>query len=297
MPEHDLAGLRCSDVLELSGAFVLDALTPDESAAVRAHLAACPEAHAEVAELAAVVPALFETVEQVEPPVGLKARILAAATAEQAALGTLPANDTQRANATQRALDTQRSAADTQRTVKPYPAADPQRPGWDLGALFRRPIWAGISVAAVLAVLALGVLNLQQQTKLDGLTAYRDGVVKVLEGAAQPGAQLAVLSAPEDPAGPTGLAAVGADGSVAMVMRDLAPTSGSQVYEAWLIGAEGTPIPVGSFQVDDSRTASFTTNHATLGPGVTVALSLEPQAGATVPTVVVAAGTATSQET
>ena len=290
MPEHDLAGLRCSDVLELSGAFVLDALTPDESAAVRAHLAACPEAHAEVAELGAVVPALFETVEQVAAPIGLKERILAAAAAEQAALGAQQALDTQRA------LDTQHSAADTQRTVKPYPVADTMRPGWDLGALFRRPIWAAVSVAAVLAVLALGILNLQQQSKLDGLTAYRDGVVKVLEEAARPGAQLAVLSAPEDPAGPTGLAAVGSDGSVAMVMRDLAPTTGSQVYEAWLIGAEGTPIPVGSFQVDDSRTASFTTTHATLGPGVTVALSLEPQAGATVPTVVVVVGAASAQE-
>ena len=79
---------------------------------------------------------------------------------------------------------------------------------------------------------------------------------------------------------------------VAMVMRDLAPTTGTEVYEAWLIGAEGAPIPVGSFRVDDSRTASFTTAHATLGPGVTVALSLEPQAGATTPTVVVALGTA-----
>ena len=287
MPEHEFAGLRCSDVLELSGAFVLSALPPDEAEAVRRHVAACPEAHAEIMELGSVVPALFETVEQVEAPAGLKERILAAAAAEQAAMGAR----------TDRTVDTQPAAADTQRTVKPYPsAADTQRRAFDLGALFRRPIWAGVAAAAVVAAIALGALSLQLRTEIDGLTAYRNGVVEVLEEAARPGAQLAVLSAPEDPAGPTGLAAVGADGSGAMVMRDLAPTTGTEVYEAWLIGAEGTPIPIGSFQVDDSRTASFTTARASLGPGVTVALSREPAAGATAPTVVVAVGVASSQQ-
>ena len=288
MPEREFAGLRCSDVLDLSGAFVLNALTPDEAAAVRMHVAACPEAHAEVMELGAVVPALFETIDQVEAPAGLKVRILAAAAAEQAA-------DRQRAVDTQRALDAQH-IDDTQPTLEPDPAADTVRRGWDFGGLFRRPIWAGLAAAAIAIAIGLGALNLQQQTEIDGLIAYRNGVVEVLEEAARPGAQLAVLTAPENAPGPTGLAAVGADGSVAMVMRDLAPTAGTQVYEAWLIGAEGTPIPIGSFRVNDSRTASFTTARASLGPGVTVALSLEPRAGATTPTVVVALGAAQAQE-
>jgi anti-sigma factor RsiW len=285
--DHEHAGLRCADVLEVSGAFVLGALAPAEMDAVRAHLAACPEAHVEVAELGSVVPALFESIEPVEPPEGLKARILAAAAAEQASLQGSRAVDAQVA-------DTQR-AAPADRTVKPFPAAETRPPGWDLGALFRRPVWAGIAAAAVVAAIALGALSLNLRSQLDGLTAYRNGVVEVLEEAARPGAQLAVLVAPENAPGPTGLAAVGADGSVAMVMRDLAPTTGSEVYTAWLIGGDGMPIPVGDFVVDDSRTASFTTAHATLGPGVTVALSLEPKAGATTPTTVVALGTARGQ--
>lgn len=296
MPDHDVAGLRCSDVLELSGAFVLNALEPDEAAAVRKHVAACREAHAEIMELGAVVPALFETVEHVEAPAGLKGRILAAAAAEQATMGAPAAATGAATPDSDRAIDPPLGVVDTQRSRIPDPAAaDTQRGGFDFGALFRRPIWAGLAAAAFVAALALGALNLQLRTELDGLTSYRNGVVEVLEEAARPGAQLAVLTAPEDPAGPTGLAAVGADGSVAMVMRDLDPTSGTQVYEAWLIGAEGTPIPIGSFQVGDSRTASFTTARASLGPGVTVALSLEPQAGATTPTVVVAAGAAQAQ--
>jgi anti-sigma factor RsiW len=292
--DHDLAGLRCSDVLELSGSFVLGALAPEELDAVRAHLAACPEAHAEVAELGAVVPALFETAERVEPPAGLKARILAAAAAEQQAEATARAAETQRRGEALRAPDTQ-GPVDAERSIEPFPTADAQRRGWDLGAIFRRPIWAGIAAAAVVAAIALGALSLNLRTQLEGLTAYRNGVVEVLEEAARPGAQLAVLVAPQTAPGPTGLAAVGADGSVALVMRDLAPTTGTQVYTAWLIGDEGTPIPVGDFKVDDSRSASFTTARATLGPGVTVALSLEPQAGATSPTTVVALGTARGQ--
>lgn len=282
MPEHELAGLRCSEVLDLSGAFVLNALSPAEADAVRRHVASCPEAHAEIMELGSVVPALFETTETLEAPAGLKDRILAAAAAEQAAMA---APEAVRASAAPPAI----------RTIDRPSVKDTQRRGFDFGAFFRRPIWAGVAAAAVVAAIALGAWSLQLRTEIDGLTAYRNGVVEVLEEAARDGAQLAVLAAPDDPTGPTGLAAVGADGSVAMVMRDLEPTTGTQVYEAWLIGAEGTPIPIGSFQVDDSRTASFTTARASLGPGVTVALSLEPRAGATTPTVVVAVGATQGQ--
>lgn len=299
MAEHDLDGLRCSDVLELAGSFVLGALSPAEADAVRRHLAACPEAHAEVAELGSVVPALFETVEVVAPPPGLKARILAAAAAEQGAGAAQDAGAaTQGAGAATQATAPAppiESPAVPRPSAKPYPAADPPRGGFDVGALFRRPLWAGMAAAAIVVAIALGAWNLQLRSQVDNLTQYRTGVVQVLEEAARPGAQLAVLVAPDNTPGPTGLAAVGADGSVSMVMRELAPTTGSQVYTAWLIGAEGTPIPIGEFKVDDSRTASFTTAHPTLGPGVTVALSLEPGPGATTPTTVVAAGAAQAQ--
>lgn len=296
MAEHELAGLRCSEVLELSGAFVLGALPREEADAVRAHLAACPEAHAEVAELGAVLPALFETVEPVEPPAGLKSRILAAAAAgaqrdaDAAPAGAIPLS----AEPPVAAVEPP-DAFEPERTLKPFPASDTDRRTGPI-SIFRRPAWAALAMAAAVAAVALGAWNIQLRDQLGSLTAYREGVVEVIEEASRPGAQLAVLTAPEDPAGPTGLAAVGADGSVALVMRDLAPTNGTQVYETWLIAGDGNPIPIGSFTVDTSRTASFTTSRPSLGAGVTVALSLEPQPGATAPTVVVAVGAATSQE-
>jgi anti-sigma-K factor RskA len=70
-------------------------------------------------------------------------------------------------------------------------------------------------------------------------------------------------------------------------MRDLKPTTGTQVYEAWLIGADKVPVAIGGFRVDQSGTASFVTTHPAMGQGVVVALTLEPvqpQAGSTTPT-------------
>ena len=295
--EHVLGGLRCFEVVDLAGSFVLGALDPDDEAAVRAHLAACPEAHAEVEELGGATAALFEAVHVVDAPAGLKERILTAAAAE----GRAAADPVRAAGADPVPAGEGMPASEDDRSIKGWatrePAAEPARRGWDLGALFRRPIWAGVAAAALLVAVALGVLNAQLQTRLDGLSAYRDGVVEVLEEAARPGAKLAVLVAPEGGAGPSGIAAVGADGSIAMVMRDLAPTTGTQVYTAWIIGSDGKPIPVGDFRVDDSRTASFTTARASLGPDVTVALSIEPQPNPTTPTTVVALGTARPQQT
>jgi anti-sigma-K factor RskA len=273
MAEHTFAGLTCSDVAELAPAFVLGALNAGESDAVRRHLADCPELHAEMAELHSVVPALFEAVEAVSPPAYLKARILAAASAD---------------------LETRRAAeAKAAPALRPAVAAPTTRRGWDLGAIFRRPVWAVVAAAAVVAAVALGAWNAQLRDQVAGLEAYRAGVVAILDQAARPGAQLAVLTDPSGAGGQSGLAAVAADGSVAIVMRDLAPTSGTQVYEAWLIGADQVPVAIGGFTVGGSRTASFTTAHASMGEGVVVALTLEPREGATAPTPpIVAAGQA-----
>jgi len=276
MAEHTFAGLTCSDVAELAPAFVLGALNVGESDAVRRHLADCPELHAEIAELNSVVPALFEVVEPVAPPIDLKARILAAAAAD---------------------LETRRAATATATpAARPIvPAAAPRR-GWDLGAIFRRPVWAAVAAAAVIAAVALGAWNVQLRDQVAGLEAYRAGVVAILDQAARPGAQLAVLTDPAGAGGQSGLAAVAADGSVAIVMRDLAPTTGTQVYEAWLIGADQVPVAIGGFTVGGSGTASFTTTHSAMGEGVVVALTLEPREGAKAPTLpIVAAGQARAQ--
>lgn len=276
MADERHGGLTCAEVQDLAAGFVLGALAPDEMAAVRQHLAACPEAHAEVVELGSVVPALFESVEMAEPPAALRGRILDAARAGRPAVA--PA--------------TLRAKPATVATP-PVPAGKPaERPRW-FGGGSLRPIWLAVGLAAVLAIVALGSWNLQLRSQVDDLSAYRNGVLQVLDLAAAPGGQLAALGDPDHRTTASGIAGVGSDGRVAVVMRDLAPTTGRQVYEVWLVGADGLPLPIGGFAVGGAGTGAFTTTASGTAEGVVVALTLEPGPGATTPTMpLVALGTA-----
>lgn len=266
--------MTCDDVRELAAGFVLDALEPEEMAAVREHLATCPEAHAEIIELAASLPVLSESVPVVEPPAGLGARIRAAAEAD------LMARDVAAA-----------TAEPTLEPVRPVLLAPPATtpPPRQTSA----SSWA-LRIAAVLAIALLGGWNLLLQQQLSSAQSYEDSVAAVLEVAGQPGALTAVLTA-EGGAGPSGLAAVDAAGTVTLAMQSLPATTGDQVYEAWVIGGDGVPVPLGSFQVGSTGTASFEGDGLPTEPGIVLALTLEPGPGATTPTLpIVSAGAATA---
>jgi anti-sigma-K factor RskA len=265
--------MTCDDVRDHAAGFVLDALEPDEMAAVREHLATCPEAHAEIADLAASLPVLAASVPVVEPPARLGARIRAAAEADLAT----------RAG-----------------SVAPGPEPAPSRPvvvaaapasvGTPRGS--SAGSWA-LRIAAVLAIAVLGGWNLLLQQQLSSAQAYEQSVAEVIAAAGQPGSLTAVLTA--DGGGPSGLAAISATGEVTLAMQALPATAGQQVYEAWVIGGDGVPVPLGSFQVGSAGTASFSADSPLVEPGVVLALTREPGPGATTPTLpIVAAGTAST---
>jgi hypothetical protein len=138
-------------------------------------------------------------------------------------------------------------------------------------------------LAAVIAIAALGFWNVGLQRDLEATRAYERGLSAVLDVAAQPGSQAAILS-PQEGGMPSGLGAVGADGRVALVMRDLAPTTGTEVYEAWVIAGDSAPMPIGGFTVGPTGTGVFTAGGAPAAAGVTLALTREPAPGATTPT-------------
>ena len=78
-------------------------------------------------------------------------------------------------------------------------------------------------------------------------------------------------------------------------MQDLAPTSGSTVYTAWVIGGDGVPVDIGSFQVDADGTASFGASGSPATAGALLALTREPGPGATTPTMpIISKGVATA---
>jgi hypothetical protein len=290
--------LTCDEVRDLAGAFVLGALDAAEDAAVRAHVAAAGHgnAHPEIEELGAVIPALFEAVPVVQPRDGLKARIMAAAAADLAARQSAPAAPAADAPSAPAAAPRATPVAAPAAAAPSAPAAPPPAPRATPvaapvafpSAEERAARRAGIStrwllrIAAVLAIAVLGGWNLLLQNQLGASQTYERNVAAVLDAAAQAGSLTAVLTA--DGGSGSGLAAVKSDGGLALAMRDLAPTTGSAVYEAWVIGADGVPVPVGSFQVGSQGTGFLTASGLPPSAGIVLALTREPGPGATTPT-------------
>jgi anti-sigma-K factor RskA len=283
-------GLTCDEVRDLAAPFVLGALDADEMDAVRGHLASCAEPHPEFAELGSVVPVLAASVPTVEPSSALKGRIMAAAAAD------LEARETRSSRVPEPVVPVAvpaATAAGGSEVAPPTtgPAATPvvvlPRSGTSAATWLMR-------IAAVLAIVVLGGWNVLLQGQLTTAQSYEDAVTAVLDVAGQEGSLTAVLTAEGD-GGPTGLAAVSADGEITLAMRDLPATSGGEVYEAWVIAGDGVPVPLGDFQVDSAGTAFFTGDGLPTESGIVLALTREPGPGATTPTMpIVSLGTATA---
>jgi anti-sigma-K factor RskA len=287
--DRTYGGLTCDEVRDLAGSFVLGALDGDEAAAVREHLATCPEAHEEIAELGGVVPVLAASVPVVEPPSGLKARVLAAAQADLDDRTRVSPPPAEAAGAAEPVAKS--GAPETSGAAEPIAFPDPA----ERERRRRRPVatWV-LGIAAVVAIALLGASTLLLRAQVDQAQAYQQSVQAVLDVAAKPGSLTAVLTA--DGGTGTGLAAIDSSGAVTMAMQDLAPTAGGQVYEAWVIGGDGVPVPIGSFQVGNAGTGSMSASGVTATSGAVLALTLEAGPGATTPTLpIISKGVATGQ--
>jgi hypothetical protein len=286
--EPTVPELTCDEVRDLAPSFVLGALDDDEMAAVREHLATCADPHAEIEELGGVIPVLQAGIRPVAPPDALKGRIMAAAAADLDARRAAAVAPPTAAPTAARPVT---STPPTAMTPAPVPApattvggqssvAEPTpitarpsrqpRLGWVLG------------LAAVLAIVLLGAWNLSLQSQLNDTRAYQQQVASVLDAARRPGALTAVMSS-ESPGGPSGIAAVTTDGVARIAMRDLDPTSGSEVYEGWVIVGEAAPVALGGFQVGSDGTGFLEADGLPTDSGIVLALTLEPGPGATAP--------------
>jgi hypothetical protein len=263
-----VAPLSCAEASDLAAGFVLGSLDAEETARLRDHLSTCPEPHSEIDELGGVAPYLTDTLEPVEPPADLGRRILAAVAAEAAA-------------------KVERGAATAPPSRGPVsPLVGPSAAVVSLAAeraRRRSPLAWGAAIAAVLVIATLGAWNLSLRAELEAATAYDTTVQRVIGLATAPGGQAAILK-PQVPGGPAGIAAVGPDGRVEIALRDLAPTSGTEVYEAWLIGPDKTPVALGSLTPGSGGLGVLHAAGAPAGQNVTIALTREPTAGRTSPT-------------
>jgi anti-sigma-K factor RskA len=275
--------ITCDAARDLAAGYVLGALDASEDAAVRRHLATCDQKHPEFETFGSVVPALLELdpSELVEPPAGLRDRILVAAAADLAQ----PTDAAGGRTVGERTVAEQTLVDAAKRSPTPFPSAAeraerPERA--DLAG--RRPRlaasrfdWA-LRIAAVVAILAIGAWGLYLQGQLDRARAFDRAVAAVVHAAGQPGSKTVVLTA-QGGYTSDGIAAVQPDGSVVIAMRDLPATAGGQVYAAWVIVGSSAPVPVGEFPVGSPGSAAFTTRPSTTPAGATIALTLEPNAG------------------
>jgi len=84
--------MTCEEFEELSGAYALDAVTPDEREAAQAHLAGCAACTRRLQELRAVVDLLPYSARQVNPPASLKDRLFEAIRMESTSTQPVPIN-------------------------------------------------------------------------------------------------------------------------------------------------------------------------------------------------------------
>ena len=306
-----MSALSCDEVRDLAPGFVLGALEPVAMHDVRDHLATCPEPHPEMDELGGVVSYLAESVEPVEPPAELGGRIRAAIEAEvragqrtDAAADRLISSLGAGSEAVPAAVAASVTAPAPPAPLNPVASAAPSvapvaasTAPIDLSServRRRSPLRWIVAIAAVVLIAALGAWNVGLNQQLSAAQAQQAAINQVLTLAQQPGGQAAIL-VPGASGGPAGLAAVAPDGSFALSVHGLEPTTGSEVYEAWVIAPSGSPQPVGSFAVGSDGLGHLSATQVPTGTNLTVGLTREPATGATTPTLPMVVSGVTTQ--
>ena len=254
---------------ELSGLYVLGALTPAELEEFQAHLAACEPCRAEVAALRPVAAGLARAVPQVEPPAHLRERVIRTATgsasgAKEAAISSASA---------------------------PRPRGVP---------------WLIAAAASLVLAIALGGYSLQLRGRVTDLEARLQQaltqaslaerqIADARRTALEAQSQLAVLAAPDlvriDLTGQPNAPRASARGfwsrsrGMVFTASNLPSLPAGRVYQLWVLTASGPPISVGLLQPDQTGalTAVFQTP-ADIPPPTQVAVSDEPAGGVPSPT-------------
>jgi len=238
------------DAEELAAPFVLGALDAASAAALRAHLATCERPHPEIAELGGVVGYLNDVPEPIEPADALGARIMTAVRNDGQPDANAPARPAGRAGARLGRV-----------------------PGW----------WRAVAVVALALAVVLGATTVQLAGRLADSQAYADQLTQAAALAATPGSRTTPM-VPAVQGGPSGVAVVTPTAPGRVVLSGLAPVSGSQVYEVWLIGGDGRPVPAGALHATGAGTGWLDTLAPVAAGPVTVAVTREPGPGATTPT-------------
>jgi anti-sigma factor RsiW len=228
---------------DLAGAYVLEALEPEEVELFEQHLAGCSECRAEVYELREVVDVLPLACDAQEPSADLRDRILAAIADEQPERPPL----------------------------KPLAGglSEPRK-----GSPPRLPAFLG--VAAAVLIVALGVWSVHQQQQINDQNkaiAFQKDVNAALAS----GATVWPLTKSTATVGaqPNGVVVQPRGGRTAyLIVKGLAATPSNKVYQLWLIRA-GVPSSADVFRYSGSGPQVIQLPTATSGYGL-AAITVEP---------------------
>jgi hypothetical protein len=257
---------------ELAVGWALHALEPEDEALFVAHLARCERCAATVSETRDVMAAMATDLPQPEPSEGLLQRI-------RAAVGETEQLPTPEAGTA--------PAAQPVHAVTGPPAQAEPRSGW------RRALPVGLVAAAVAAILGLGLWNVvlaSDREKLQATVSQQDAV---MNGLLAPGR---ATIAPMEDHGKAVATVVARGDEVDVIIHGLSVNdTKSNTYVLW--GMDGTPQPLGTFDVTSSQMAMKTVGSGSTGFDQygTYGISLEPGRKApSLPTGVVATGQVTS---
>lgn len=243
--------MNCQDIEDLAGAIALGAVPEEEWADVREHLATCANAHTEVRRLLPIADLLLEAAPPVEPPAGLRERILAAARAEPRSEGSpVPL-----ASAT------------------PAPVPITMTRSW-----WRQPAW-GVAAAAILVAAALAVWNISLQRNLTQTEQQLAAGQRVVEALAMGGQAAPVNSTIS---GASGALVRHGDGNGSLVLHGLSPQPG-RTYQVWALRG-GQPVSLGVFDPTTGG-ATIVRLNTDLRTADAVAITIEPgPSGSALPT-------------
>ncbi|WP_446744504.1 anti-sigma factor [Silvibacterium acidisoli] len=253
--------------------YAMQALTPEESRPVQAHLDVCAECRAEYASILAEVALIGLSAEQQVMPGGARQRLLArAANTPQEISAAAPAPMAPAAPLSARSHAT-------------TPATTGSRFGW-VGWL--------VAVATLAVAAYLGNHNLQMQQQLNQdrgeiaqLSAQAQRAQELMEALTSPEAQQVTLTESKQSAQPNGHAVyLKKSGTLVFVASHLHPIAADKTYELWLIPADGkAPIPAGLFRPDTRGSGSVVLPNLPTGVAAKAfGVTIEDAQGANTPT-------------
>lgn len=246
---------RSADPAVDSGAYVLNALGPEERAAFEVRLIESSRLRDEVTELTDTAVLLGLAVDPVAPSDGLRDSILSRlATTSQVARDVAPAPEPRRAPA-------DRVASHARAQLR-----------W-----FNRPVFGIAAAAAAIVFLigggvAVGVANqgAQQVQQADALAALNSA----------PDVQRAAASV--STGGRATLVWSLAQRRSAIIVNGLEPLPSGKSYELWYIDAKGVPTGAGLFDANGASTWRILDGR--MSKGDTIGVTIEPAGGSKAPT-------------